>query len=72
VFSMKSSEEIVAHFLEALIRYVAVQDRFHELNLSSLPKTTDSLPSPISIRQDIEFAFSNWISYTYLGSYPHR
>jgi len=43
VFSMKSSEEIVAHFLEALIRYVAVQDRFHELNLSSLPKTTDSL-----------------------------
>jgi hypothetical protein len=53
VFSMKSSEEIVAHFLEALIRYVAVQDRFHELNLSSLPKTTDSLPASISIEEDV-------------------
>jgi hypothetical protein len=30
------------------------------------------LPAPISIRQDIEFAFSKWISYAYLGCYPYH
>jgi hypothetical protein len=25
------------------------------------------LPDPISIEEDPEFAFSNWISYAYLG-----
>jgi hypothetical protein len=35
---------------------------------NGLTKTADYLPTPLSIRQDIEFAFSNWISYAYLGS----
>jgi hypothetical protein len=39
---------------------------------NGLTKTADYLPTPISIRQDIEFAFSNWISYAYLGSRPNH
>jgi hypothetical protein len=39
---------------------------------NGLTKTADYLPSSISIRQDLEFAFSNWISYAYLGYYPYR
>ena len=32
----------------------------------------DSLPPNLSIRDHIEFAFSKWISYAYLGCYPYR
>ena len=30
------------------------------------------LPASITIKDDVEFAFSNWISYAYLGYHPYR
>ena len=36
------------------------------------PVVCGYLPSNLSIRDHAEFAFSNWISYDYLGYYPYR